>query len=212
MIILLIYQKKCKLIKKLKVGLKDVDVLILITAYLLGSIPSAYLIGKVFAKKDITKIGSGNVGTVNAIKNIGFLPGVLTFIIDAAKAIISVAIAKQFSKSELIPYFASFFVILGHNFSIFLKFKGGKGLACLVGILLMISPITIIYVFGFIGILTLAFGKKANAATGIGIFILPVILYYQHAPIEGVMTSFLISLLVMYKNLDYIKDFFKKTA
>jgi glycerol-3-phosphate acyltransferase PlsY len=189
---------------------KDVDALILIIAYVLGSIPSAYLIGKIFAKKDITKVGSGNVGTVNAIKNIGFLPGVLTFILDAAKAIISVAIAKQFSKSELIPYFASFFVILGHNFSIFLKFKGGKGLACLVGILLVISPITIIYLFGFIGILTLAFGKKANAATGVGIFILPVILYYQHAPTEGVIVSFLISLLVMYKNFDYIKDFLKK--
>lgn len=186
------------------------DALILILAYLLGSIPSAYLIGKIFAKKDITKIGSGNVGTVNIIKNIGVLPGVLTFIFDAAKAIISVAIAKHFSRSELIPYFASFFVILGHNFSIFLKFKGGKGLACLVGMLLVISPITIIYLFGFIGILTLAFGKKANAATAVGIFILPVILYYQQAPTEGVAVSFLISLLVMYKNLDYIKDFLKR--
>ncbi|MDG2845206.1 hypothetical protein P7M70_24975, partial [Vibrio parahaemolyticus] len=64
----------------------------------------------------------------------------------------------------------------------------------------------------FIGILTLAFGKKANAATGIGIFILPVILHYQNAPLEGVITSFLISLLVMYKNLDYIKAFLNKES
>lgn len=188
------------------------DILLLIIAYILGSIPSAYIAGKVFAKKDITKVGSGNVGTVNAIKNIGFLPGILTFIIDAAKAVAAIAIAKNFSKSELLPYFASFFVILGHNFSVFLRFKGGKGLACLVGILLIISPITILYLFGFIGILTLAFGKRANAATGIGIFILPVLLYYQKAPIEGVITSFLISLLVMYKNLDYIKAFLNKES
>jgi len=188
------------------------NILILIIAYLLGSIPTAFIIGKIFEKKDITELGSGNVGTINAIKNFGIIPGVLTFLFDASKAVLAVSIAKNYSRYDILPYFASFLVILGHNFSIFLKFKGGKGLACLVGILLIISPVTIIYLFGFIGILTLAFGKKANAATGIGIFILPVILHYQNAPLEGVITSFLISLLVMYKNLDYIKAFLNKES
>ncbi|MDI6602900.1 MAG: glycerol-3-phosphate acyltransferase [Patescibacteria group bacterium] len=122
-------------------------VLISIIAYLLGSFPTAYLFVKIFSGQDIRKIGSGNVGAMNVVRALkdkskklaitGFL---VVLIIDMAKAALSIFFIQFFLPlNSLVLILATFFVILGHNYSIFLKFTGGRGAASLIGVMLYLD-------------------------------------------------------------------------
>ena len=108
-----------------------------ITSYLMGSIPFGFILTKIFLKKDIREIGSGNIGATNALRTGNKLVGYSTLILDILKAIIPVIYVKMIYP-ELI-YIASLCAFLGHVFPIWLKFKGGKGVATYVGILFSIN-------------------------------------------------------------------------
>ncbi|MDA9603048.1 glycerol-3-phosphate 1-O-acyltransferase PlsY [bacterium] len=108
-----------------------------ITSYLMGSIPFGFILTKIFLKKDIREIGSGNIGATNALRTGNKLVGYSTLILDIVKAIIPVIYVKM-NFPELI-YIASLCAFLGHVFPFWLKFKGGKGVATYVGILFSIN-------------------------------------------------------------------------
>ncbi|MBD1134587.1 glycerol-3-phosphate 1-O-acyltransferase PlsY [Candidatus Pelagibacter sp.] len=108
-----------------------------ITSYLMGSIPFGFILTKIFLKKDIREIGSGNIGATNALRTGNKLVGYSTLILDIVKAIIPVIYIKM-NYPELI-YIASLCAFLGHVFPIWLKFNGGKGVATYVGILFSIN-------------------------------------------------------------------------
>ena len=110
-----------------------------IASYLLGSVPFGLILTKIFLKKDIREIGSGNIGATNALRTGNKFIGYSTLILDIAKAIIPVIYVK-INYPELI-YIASLCAFLGHVFPIWLKFKGGKGVATYVGILFSINII-----------------------------------------------------------------------
>jgi acyl phosphate:glycerol-3-phosphate acyltransferase len=104
-----------------------------VTSYVIGSIPFGFILTKIFLKKDIRKIGSGNIGATNALRTGSKMIGYTTLFLDIVKAIIPVIYVK-FYYSDLL-YIASLCAFLGHVFPIWLKFKGGKGVATYVGIL-----------------------------------------------------------------------------
>ena len=108
-----------------------------ITSYIMGSIPFGFILTKIFLKKDIREIGSGNIGATNALRTGNKLVGYSTLILDIVKAIIPVIYVK-INYPELI-YIASLCAFLGHVFPIWLKFNGGKGVATYVGILFSIN-------------------------------------------------------------------------
>ena len=108
-----------------------------ITSYLMGSIPFGFISTKIFLKKDIREIGSGNIGATNALRTGNKLVGYSTLVLDIVKAIIPVIYVKM-NYPELI-YIASLCAFLGHVFPIWLKLKGGKGVATYVGILFSIN-------------------------------------------------------------------------
>ena len=108
-----------------------------IISYLMGSIPFGFLLTKFFLKKDIREIGSGNIGATNALRTGNKFIGYLTLILDIIKAVIPVIYVK-INYPELI-FLASLSAFLGHVFPIWLKFKGGKGVATYVGILFSIN-------------------------------------------------------------------------
>ena len=110
-----------------------------IASYLMGSIPFGLILTKIFLKKDIREIGSGNIGATNALRTGNKLIGYSTLLLDIAKAIIPVIYVK-INYPDLI-YIASLCAFLGHVFPIWLKFKGGKGVATYVGILFSINII-----------------------------------------------------------------------
>jgi len=111
--------------------------IVIIASYLMGSIPFGFILTKFLLKKDIRKIGSGNIGATNALRTGNKLIGYTTLILDIAKAIMPVIYVK-INFPELI-YIASLCAFLGHVFPIWLKFKGGKGVATYVGILFSIN-------------------------------------------------------------------------
>jgi len=128
--------------------------LISLIAYFIGSFPTAYLITKKLTGKDIRKIGSGNIGATNAFralkevgkKKLALVVFLMILIVDMAKGAGSIFLAQKFFPENLIPILilTSFFVVLGHNYSIFLKFTGGRGAACLMGILVYLKPISLL--------------------------------------------------------------------
>ena len=106
-------------------------------SYLIGSIPFGFILTKIFLKKDIRNVGSGNIGATNALRTGNRLIGYGTLFFDIIKAIIPVVYIK-FNFSELV-YVASLCVFLGHVFPLWLKFKGGKGVATYLGILFALN-------------------------------------------------------------------------
>ncbi|MBP3398814.1 MAG: glycerol-3-phosphate 1-O-acyltransferase PlsY [Erysipelotrichaceae bacterium] len=115
------------------------EIVILILAYLFGSIPWALVIGKTFYKTDIRKHGSGNLGGSNAGRVLGKKAGVAVIALDALKGLISVALAKTLNMSDTICVLAGLLCCVGHCFPVFAGFKGGKAVATTVGFVIGIS-------------------------------------------------------------------------
>ena len=107
-------------------------------SYIIGSLPAAYLIGKIFFNQDIRTMGSGNVGTTNAIRNFGKFAGLATFLLDLLKGTFACFLGKKIG-SESGMYIAMLFVVLGHMYSFILHFKAGKGVATTFGSLLFVD-------------------------------------------------------------------------
>ncbi len=106
-------------------------------AYLIGCFSSAYMLGKVFKNIDIRKFGSGNVGSTNALRVMGFKWGIVTFLFDVFKGVVAVYIGKNIS-ADLGGLIAGVFVVVGHNWPVFIGFKGGKGVATTIGVLIIL--------------------------------------------------------------------------
>ncbi len=115
-------------------------------AYIIGSIPFAFLLIKKKLNKKITELGSGNVGAMNSYEVSGSkLIGILVFILDFIKGVAAVQISKYLGWGSFeIMLLTALFVVLGHNYSIFLKLKGGRGLATAAGAILVVNPFTLI--------------------------------------------------------------------
>jgi len=119
---------------------------VILISYLLGSIPWAFIIVKLFYSEDLGQKGTGNIGAMNSYDITGKKwIGIAVFILDCIKGIAAILLARLISNDNvLIISLAGFFVILGHNFSVFMKFKGGRGLSSAVGVSLMVNPLLLI--------------------------------------------------------------------
>ena len=116
-------------------------------AYLIGSFPSAYIVARLRKGVDIRDVGSRNPGAMNVFYKVGFWYGMVVLLADIGKGAAGVAVAKYlvgtdfwFGTLYIWQYMAGFFVVIGHNFPVFLKFKGGKGGAACIGILMFLMP------------------------------------------------------------------------
>ncbi len=122
-------------------------ILVAAIAYMIGSIPFSYIFSKTLKGEDIREKGSGNAGTTNALRSYGWGIGILTLVGDVLKGVVASLIGLWIG-GDLGLYLASVCAVAGHNFSVFLKFKGGKGIACTTGVLLVIQPIPTVIIFG----------------------------------------------------------------
>lgn len=117
-----------------------IDVFLFTTAFLMGSIP----FGVVFARArgvDLRKVGSGNIGATNVLRNVGKEAALLTLLGDMLKGTAAVALGKLFGVGPLFEGLLGLAAIVGHDFSIFLRFRGGKGVATSIGVVLLFSPL-----------------------------------------------------------------------
>ncbi len=147
-----------------------------IISYLMGSIPFGFILTKIFLKKDIREIGSGNIGATNALRTGNKLIGYSTLLLDVMKAILPVLYVK-INHPELI-YITSLCAFLGHVFPIWLKFKGGKGIATYVGILFTIN-ILLGFIFCVIWLLIFLISKYSSLSSLIGSLTIPVYIFFN---------------------------------
>ena len=181
--------------------------IIVLISYLLGSIPFGFLLTKIFLNKDIRKIGSGNIGATNALRTGNKTLGYATLILDILKAVIPVIFVKIFYSDYL--YISSLCVFLGHVFPIWLKFKGGKGVATYVGILCCIN----IYLgisFGIVWLITFVIFKYSSLSSLVGALSIPIInfLFFN----DQIFYFFIIMfILIFYTHRENIKRLLNRT-
>jgi len=120
---------------------------IILLSYFMGSIPFGFILTKIFLKKDIREIGSGNIGATNVLRTGNKMIGYITLILDILKAIVPLLVIK-FNYPEFL-FISALSIFLGHVFPLWLKFKGGKGVATYVGMLFCIN-----YILGFVFIIS----------------------------------------------------------
>jgi len=149
--------------------------IISILSYIVGSIPFGFILTKIFLKKDIRNIGSGNIGATNALRTGNKSIGYGTLFLDVAKAVIPVIYIKL-NYTDYI-FIASLCVFLGHVFPVWLKFKGGKGVATYVGILFSIN-LTIGFIFLGVWFLIFLITKYSSLSSLFGSLSVPIYLFF----------------------------------
>lgn len=174
-------------------------------AYLLGSIPFGLLIARIFGKLDIRQQGSGNIGATNVTRVVGPGAGVLTLLLDAAKGALAVILSERLSNyTALWMMAAAIAALIGHCFSVWLKFRGGKGVATAAGAFAVLSPLALgcaLLVF----IIVLSVFRFASLASISAAAAMPLLIYFLWAPgfaPPPVVTfgTLAITLLIIYKH------------
>ncbi len=189
--------------------MNNIYLVIPILAYFIGSIPNGIIIAKLFAKIDPTKSGSGNIGATNVYRTAGKIPGILTLILDILKGFIPVYFAKKFNLDLQVVLITGMLSFLGHLFPIYLKFKGGKGVATAIGVFLVLVPYAVLIdVFIF---LTIAYiWRYVSLASIISALLLPaivkilIILNIYNYPDSIIFFTGAITLLIIYKHKENI--------
>lgn len=169
-----------------------------ICSYLIGSIPFSYLIPKWIGKVDIRTMGSGNTGTTNVVRALGMKVGVLAFIGDFLKGIIPALIGLLWL-DELGGIIGGSMAVIGHCYPIWLKFKGGKGVATSAGILIVLMPdICILLLIG--QFLIIAFTKYMSLASLLSAVLLPVLAFIFSKSDQMVLFSIVLAIFVIFRH------------
>jgi len=179
-----------------------------IISYLMGSIPFGLILTKIFLKKDIREIGSGNIGATNALRTGNKLIGYSTLILDVLKAVIPVLYIKiNFPDAVYISALCAFIV---HVFPVWLKFKGGKGVATYIGFLFGLNPYIAI-LFLLVWLVTAFVSKYSSLGSLIGILVAPA--YYIFINFNFYILIFFIylTLIIYLKHTENIKRLINKT-
>jgi acyl phosphate:glycerol-3-phosphate acyltransferase len=151
-------------------------------AYLLGSIPFGLLLAKVFGGGDVRKAGSGNIGATNVTRVAGPLAGILTLIFDTAKGAAAVWLAARATNdSARWMTISAFSVLLGHCYPVWLKFKGGKGVATALGVFLALSPLAAVSAL-LLFILCVVYWRFVSLGSVAAAAAMPLLIYFLWAP------------------------------
>ena len=175
-----------------------------ILAYLVGSIPNALWIGKMFKNIDVRDFGSGNVGATNAARVLGWKLGVMVLLFDAFKGMIFIIIARKFGLSDIYVVLIGLAAILGHSYSIYLKFKGGKAVATSLGVMLVLIP-KVIIILVIVFLLIVIFSGYVSLASISVAGILPILTYIMYNNIIALL-SLVVGILVIWRHKSNIKN------
>jgi len=174
-------------------------------SYLLGSIPFGLLLAKLFGRKDVRQAGSGNIGATNVARVAGMVPGVLTLLLDAAKGAFAVLMAARSAEGDTRwMMLAAVGALVGHCFPVWLKFKGGKGVATALGVFLVLCPLAAVSAL-VLFVLCVAYWRYVSLGSVAAAAAMPLLIYFlwapHHAPPIIVNVGTLaIALLVIYKH------------
>jgi len=177
---------------------------LLIGAYLLGSIPFGVLISKKVARLDITKAGSGNIGATNVAREVGLKWGVITLLADVLKGFIPVVLAhyllgSSIEMNEALKGMIGLTALLGHQFPVYSHFRGGKGVATCLGVFLAISPISCLF-SGVMFFILVALWRYISLGSILGALTMPIWLYLTGHSTFMILPSLVMSLLITFQH------------
>ncbi|MFW6117865.1 MAG: glycerol-3-phosphate acyltransferase [Chloroflexota bacterium] len=181
----------------------------IIIGYLLGSIPTAYIVSRTRKGIDIRNIGSGNMGAANVMRQIGTHEGIFVAIIDVAKGAGAILIAQALNLSEFWALGTGFAALVGHNFPVFAGFKGGRGSATIMGIFFVLAPEAILVTLAIIAIPFFT-TRKFMSALFIGFGLLPLFAWLFEGSLPLVRYVLVIDLFMLVRNLSDIKQILSK--
>jgi acyl phosphate:glycerol-3-phosphate acyltransferase len=176
-----------------------------VAAYLLGSIPFGVILARLFGGTDVRKAGSGNIGATNVARVVGPLAGILTLILDAAKGAAAVLLAGRLSNDNATwMMIAALAALLGHCFPVWLKFKGGKGVATAAGVFAALCPLACLAAV-VLFVLVVIFWRFVSLGSISAAAAMPLLIYFlwapHHAPpLVVTLGSLAVALLVIYKH------------
>ena len=186
-------------------------IIAIVIAYLIGSISFSVIFSKKFAGFDVREKGSKNAGTTNVLRTVGKRAAIITLVCDILKGVVAILIAIIISKIwnnvdiEILKYLAGFFVVLGHTFPIFFEFKGGKGVATSLGVLLTLN-----YKIGLIclifALIIMAFTKIVSIGSILAAVLYPILtIFMGETKFLCIIISFLITSLVVFNHRENLK-------
>ena len=186
-----------------------VEILVILFGYLIGSIPSGYLVGA-RSGVDIRKTGSGNIGATNVARVLGKTRGILTLIADVGKGYLAVFLPTQLELALPIIVLAGLAAFLGHLFPIFLNFRGGKGVATALGVLLALAPLaTAVLVIVFAA--TILISRITSIASMTAAVAAPVVLWLLSYPPVVVSGGTVMALLIILRHHSNLRRLFAGT-
>ncbi len=177
-------------------------VICILLGYGIGCLQSAYLVGRI-SNVDLRQYGSGNLGTTNALRVLGKKAGAITFVCDILKSVVGFLLCKMlFKEIELAGLYGCVGVILGHDFPFYLNFKGGKGIACMIGLVLCLSMTTwYLPTFAFgIGIICIATTRYVSLGSMSFAVMIPIVLFKVGFPLEGTLIAISLAALALYQH------------
>lgn len=186
------------------------SILPIIIGYLIGSIPFGLVVGRIRGI-DIRKAGSGNIGATNIFRTLGTVPAIIVFLLDLLKGTLAVYIASillpaspVFLSKEFYIVISGVAAIIGHMCPAYLGFKGGKGAATSLGVLLGIAPdlfvVAMIYV-----VIAIAVTRYVSVTSITGVLLLAILMFAFNKPIEYSIAAVIVAILVIYKHIPNIK-------
>ncbi|MBM4129305.1 MAG: glycerol-3-phosphate 1-O-acyltransferase PlsY [Nitrospira sp.] len=183
-------------------------ILLAIIAFILGSIPVGVIIARAKGV-DLKKVGSKNIGATNVLRSLGKWPAALTLIGDVLKGTVAVALAQYFEAGLLYEGFIGLSAILGHNFSVFLRFRGGKGVATSLGVLLLYAPQTSLITFIIWLVVALA-TRYSSLGSLVSFGVLPLSISLLDSK-DKLPVALLMTLLIFIRHKDNIEKLIKGT-
>jgi glycerol-3-phosphate acyltransferase PlsY len=178
---------------------------VIILAYLLGSISFSILVAKKIAKIDIREHGSGNAGATNTLRVLGKGPGTAVLLLDAAKGAVAVGIAQWLTGgNDWVVVLSGIAAILGHNWPIFFGFRGGKGVATTIGTLLALAPVPALFAV-IVTVIVIAVTRYVSLGSLLFFTLIPIILLIKGAPVPYSIGTLIIAGLGYIRHAENIK-------
>jgi glycerol-3-phosphate acyltransferase PlsY len=176
-----------------------------VISYLIGSISFSYLISKKIAGIDIRTHGSGNAGATNTLRVLGKGPGIAVLVLDALKGLAAMGITHLMTGDPAAYAVAGLFAIAGHNWPIFFGFRGGKGIATTLGVVLGFSPLAFL-IGAVLAVIVIAITRYVSLGSLVFVTVLPIAIYILDKPAAFVWTSLILAVFAYVRHFNNIRN------
>jgi glycerol-3-phosphate acyltransferase PlsY len=187
----------------MKAGGMLTDLVLILLAYLLGSLSFGLLMARMYGGADLRRSGSGSIGATNVARTLGKTAGILTLLGDGAKGLVAVLLAQAWGQASILPAVVACAAVLGHMFPLYHGFRGGKGVATALGVLLPTLPLPLLGGL-LVWLVVMTIWRYVSVGSILAALVVPLLAVLWSYPWSLVLAAVLIALLVLYKHRDNV--------